>query len=37
MAGHSIVFKLNHASDSPVEKMFLAEARKLESIRGSQS
>jgi len=26
------VFKLNHPADSPIEKMFLDEARKLKSI-----
>ena len=29
---HSVIFKLNHPAGSPVEKMFLAEARKRESI-----
>jgi len=31
---HSVIFKLNHPAGSPVEKMFLAEARKRESIPG---
>ena len=34
MIRHSVVFKLNHASDSPEEKNFLVEAKKLESIPG---
>ena len=34
MERQSVVFKLNHASDSPEEKNFLAKPRKLKSISG---
>ena len=34
MIRHSVVFKLNHPAGSPVEKKFLDESRKLESIPG---
>jgi heme-degrading monooxygenase HmoA len=34
MLRHTVVFKLKHPKDSPEEKVFLAEIRKLSSIPG---
>ncbi len=34
MIRHSVIFKLNQPAGSPIEKIFLDEARKLESIPG---